>query len=48
MRKEFWIVVTVISVFMGFLIGYCIGPYSVTSVQGGGGSEHVEESGGYK
>lgn len=46
MKKEFWIVVTVVSVFMGFLIGYCVLPYSVESVQGGGAQ--VEESGGYK
>ncbi len=46
MKREFWIVVTVVSVFMGFLIGYCVAPYSVTSLQEGGGQ--VEESGGYK
>lgn len=48
MKREFWIVITVISVFMGFLIGYCVSSYSVASVQGEGGGAHVEESGGYK
>ncbi|GMT43076.1 MAG: hypothetical protein IEMM0002_1487 [bacterium] len=42
MKKDFWVIVTIISVFMGFLVGYSISSYTAV-----GGQGHVEESGGY-